>query len=215
MPSCCVRSWVRPSCVGPNGGSFDVTVLASMAGRMDVLLVGNPEILAAGAVWAGGHRCQRIPPTERRGRTHTSTVTVAWMPVLPPHQSALRPIDVEETHHHAGGPGGQHQNKTLSAVRLRHIPTGLMVDVRSERSQHQNRAVAWSLLSARLTASEREQGKAERASTRRRQLGTGQRGDKVMTWRWQDGWVTDHRSGSKSRLHAALDGCPPGIPMNH
>lgn len=182
---------------------------------MDILLVGDPAVLAAGTAWAGGHRCQRVPPTERRGRTHTSTVTVAWMPVPPSHRSSLRQADVEETHHHAGGPGGQHQNKTLSAVRLRHVPTGLIVDVRSERSQHQNRATAWSLLSTRLAAGEHEQSRIQRAGTRRQQLGTGQRGDKIMTWRWQDGWVTDHRSGRKGRLHTALDGCPPGVPMSH
>lgn len=142
---------------------------------------------------------------------HTSTVTMAWL-ALPDraHASlALDPREIEESLHHAGGAGGQHQNKTLSAVRLKHLPTGLIVDARTERSQHQNRALAREWLTARVEALRREASGAARSIERRRQQGSGQRGDKVATWRWQDDRVTDHRTEGRGSLRAALDGAPP------
>lgn len=162
--------------------------------------------------WAGGHRCQRVPPNERRGRVHTSTVTMAWLKlpdgVIHSHQ-ALDPREIEESLHHAGGAGGQHQNKTLSAVRLKHLPTGLIVDARSERSQHQNRSLAREWLAARLAALRQAESEMARGTERRHQQGSGQRGDKVATWRWQDDRVTDHRTDCRGSLKKALDGEVP------
>ncbi len=101
------------------------------------------------------------------------------------------------------------KNKTLSAVRMRHIPTGLIVDARTERSQHQNRAMAREWLAARVMALRQAENNATRSAERRRQQGSGQRGDKVATWRWQDDRVTDHRTDCRGSLRKALDGVTP------
>ncbi len=185
-------------------------VLDARRGQVDLRLSGASADNKA-RNWAGGHRCQRVPPNERRGRVHTSTVTMAWLDL--PVGAGARPVldsrEIEESLHHAGGAGGQHQNKTLSAVRLRHIPTGLIVDARTERSQHQNRAMAREWLAARVMALRQAENNATRSAERRRQQGSGQRGDKVATWRWQDDRVTDHRTDCRGSLRKALDGVTP------
>lgn len=153
----------------------------------------------------GGHRWQRVPPTEKRGRVHTSTVTVA---VLDPDAvvgQELREADVEITTQRGTGPGGQHRNKTDSCVVALHRPTGLKVKI-DMRSQHQGRAMALRVLAAKLYAAERERQTAARAADRREQVGSGMRGDKVRTYRVQDDQVKDHRTGQRWRLASWLAG---------
>jgi len=147
----------------------------------------------------GGHRFQRVPPTEKRGRVHTSTITVAVLNVEARGAAfgSLKKTDVEEKTTKGSGAGGQHRNKTESVVVVTHRPTGIVVRCESQRSQHQNRAVAWALLDERVRVADASQQKAERESQRRAQVGSGMRGDKVRTLRLQDGVVTCERSDRK------------------
>lgn len=150
---------------------------------------------------SGGHRWQRVPPNEKRGRVHTSTVTVAVLeeptevelPCLPAH-------DLEVSTCRASGSGGQHLQKTDSAVQVKHIPTGLIVRCETERSQGYNRETAIAILRARLHELQLGHAHAERASERRRQIGSGQRGDKRRTIAVQRGSVVDHVSGRAWRF---------------
>lgn len=148
---------------------------------------------------AGGHRWQRVPPTERRGRVHTSTVTVAVFQVLPETKWTLMESDIEVFTTKDSGPGGQHRNKTESCVVMRHRPTGIEAKA-SAKSQHQNRKTARAMLEARVHAAEEGKAASTRAQVRRQQVGSGMRGDKVRTYRVQDDIVTDHRTGRKARL---------------
>lgn len=155
---------------------------------------------------AGGHRHQRVPPNEKRGRVQTSTVTVAVLPEPDASQLRVRDEDVEMTTCRGSGAGGQKRNKTESAVVLTHRPTGLQVRCETERSQSQNRQTAMALLRARLWEAERERRDAERAGSRRQQVGSGMRGDKRRTIRWQDGAVNDHVTGRTWDLKSYLRG---------
>ena len=154
----------------------------------------------------GGHRWQRIPPTEKRGRVHTSTVTVAVMPDGERQAFVLRPEDVEETFMRGSGNGGQKRNKTSSACRLKHIPTGVMVRVETERSQPQNRALAWKELERRLAETQGRGQAIQRAQDRKDQVGTGMRGDKRRTYRSKDDNVTDHVTDKKASLLRIMRG---------
>lgn len=171
-----------------------------------MLSVSGPGTLQTFANEGGGHRWQRVPPTEKRGRVQTSTVTVA---VLNPDTvigQALDPRDVEITTARGSGPGGQNRNKTESCVIAVHKPTGFQVRIDNERSQHQNRAMAFKVLAARLYEAESERLYRERSNERKQQVGSGQRGDKVRTYRTQDDLVTDHRTGQKYNLSKWLKG---------
>jgi len=150
---------------------------------------------------AGGHRWQRIPPTERRGRVHTSTVTVAVLDVTEAEASPIPARDVEFSTARGSGPGGQHRNKTETCVTAVHLPTGISVRI-DGRSQWQNKKLALAVLAGRL--SEIDRGRSSRAANddRRRQIGSGERGDKVRTYRVRDDLVTDHRTGERWRLSA-------------
>ncbi|HEY1607696.1 MAG TPA: peptide chain release factor-like protein [Paraburkholderia sp.] len=144
---------------------------------------------------AGGHRWQRVPPNERRGRVHTSTITIAVLAEPREHELVLRADELEIERTGARGSGGQHLQKTESAVRIRHLPTGIEVRCETERSQHANRETAMAILRARVLAAQRTAIATARAADRKQQIGSGQRGDKRRTIRTQDDRVTDHVDG--------------------
>ncbi|MFO0684242.1 MAG: peptide chain release factor-like protein [Sandaracinus sp.] len=145
----------------------------------------------------GGHRWQRVPPNDKRGRVQTSTVTVVVLPEPTEVEVVIDPRDLEWSTCRASGDGGQHLQKTESAVQLRHRPSGLAVRCESERSQHQNRATALAVLRARLHARAQEAARAVRDAARRAQAGSGERGDKRRTIRVQADQVVDHVTGRR------------------
>jgi len=143
---------------------------------------------------SGAHRVQRVPETESQGRIHTSACTVAVLPEVASVEAVeINPADLRVDTYRASGAGGQHINKTDSAIRLTHLPTGIVVECQEERSQHKNRAKAMSLLQSRLLAAEQEKRAAETARNRKLQVGSGDRSERIRTYNYPQGRVTDHR----------------------
>lgn len=171
----------------------------------ELFVQGEERVLARLRAEAGGHRWQRIPPGEKRGRVHTSTVTVAVLDVAQPCDYRLSDADIEVFVTKDTGPGGQHRNKTESCIVMRHRPTGLEAKS-AGRNQHQNRRQARAVLEARVAAFLADKAQAKRNADRRGQVGTGMRGDKIRTYRVRDDVVIDHRTGTKMRLSALLTG---------
>ncbi len=157
---------------------------------------------------SGGHRVQRVPATETQGRIHTSACTVAVMPEADEvGEIDINPADLRIDTYRASGAGGQHINKTDSAVRITHLPTGLVVECQDDRSQHRNRAQAMSVLAARLKDRQLREQHAREASTRKSLIGSGDRSDRIRTYNFPQGRITDHRINlTLYKIDAIMDG---------
>jgi peptide chain release factor 1 len=142
---------------------------------------------------AGGHRVQRVPKTEAQGRIHTSAATVAVLPEPEEVDIQIADSDVIEHVCRAGGPGGQSVNKTSSAIKLEHIPTGITVSMQDDKSQHKNRAKAWRILKSKVYEYHLSKKRAERDSQRKTMIGSGDRSEKIRTYNFPQNRVTDHR----------------------
>lgn len=156
---------------------------------------------------SGVHRVQRVPETESQGRIHTSTVTVAVLPEADEVELEINPTDLKIDVFRSSGAGGQHINKTESAVRITHLPTGVVVECQDERSQHKNKDKAMKVLRARLFEAKLQEQNDQIASERRMQVGTGDRSERIRTYNFPQGRMTDHRIGlTLYRLEAIMNG---------
>ena len=156
---------------------------------------------------SGVHRVQRVPETETQGRVHTSTVTVAVMPEAEEVDVQINPADLKIDTFRSSGAGGQHINKTSSAIRVTHLPTGMVVECQDERSQYKNKDKALKVLRSRLLEQEQKKQSQEIAEQRRSQVGTGDRSERIRTYNYPQGRVTDHRIGlTLYKLNTVLDG---------
>ncbi len=156
---------------------------------------------------SGVHRVQRVPETESQGRIHTSTVTVAVLPEAEEVEVQINPADLQIDTFRSGGAGGQHVNKTESAIRITHLPTGIVVECQDERSQHKNKEKAMKILRSRIYEAMQTEKDAARADERRLQVGTGDRSERIRTYNYPQGRVSDHRIGlTLYKLEAFLNG---------
>jgi peptide chain release factor 1 len=157
---------------------------------------------------SGGHRVQRVPATEAQGRIHTSACTVAVLPEADPVADvSINPADLRIDTFRASGAGGQHVNKTDSAVRITHLPTGIVVECQDDRSQHRNRAQAMSVLASRIVEKERQERQQKEAAQRKSLIGSGDRSERIRTYNFPQGRVTDHRINlTLYKIDAIMDG---------
>ena len=156
---------------------------------------------------AGTHRVQRVPETEAQGRIHTSACTIAILAEVEEVEIDINPADLRIDTYRASGAGGQHVNKTESAIRITHIPTGVVVECQDERSQHKNRARAMSLLQSRILSQKQEAQSAEIAASRKLQVGSGDRSERIRTYNFPQGRLTDHRINlTLYRLESIMEG---------
>jgi peptide chain release factor 1 len=174
-----------------NGEVFDIIIIDERPGQI-ILEISGKNVEDIFGDESGGHRVQRCPPNEKRGRIHTSTITVAVLPPVKNSNLSLNSKDIEWSTCRGSGAGGQHRNKTESAVIAKHTPSGISVRVESERSQHANKMSALHLLQSKIAEMERSKLYEDRSSDRKKQVGSGMRGDKRRTIRVQDGTVVDH-----------------------
>ncbi|KPL52997.1 peptide chain release factor 1 [Prosthecomicrobium hirschii] len=177
---------------------WKVEVLSASEGEMGgykeiVASITGRGVFARLKFESGVHRVQRVPATESSGRIHTSAATVAVLPEAEDVDVEINDADLRIDYFRASGAGGQHVNKTESAVRITHIPTGVVVAMQDERSQHQNKAKAMKLVRARIYEAERERAAAARAESRKSQVGSGDRSERIRTYNFGQGRVTDHR----------------------
>ncbi len=174
--------------------------------RDAVISVKGEGAYRALAYESGGHRVQRVPATETQGRVHTSAATVAVLPEADESAIVINPADVREDVSRSGGPGGQGVNKIESAVQLNHLPTGIVVRMREERSQHKNRDKAWRVLRSRVFEYFDSKRRAERAGLRKQMIGSGERNERVRTYSFPQNRCTDHRLNQNFSLEKIIAG---------
>jgi peptide chain release factor 1 len=198
------RGWkVEPLSISESEGGGLKEVIALVSGEQVFLRLKHER---------GVHRVQRVPATESQGRIHTSTVTVAVLPEAEEVDIQINPADLRIDVFRSSGPGGQSVNTTDSAVRVTHLPTGVVVQCQDEKSQLKNKTKAMKVLRARLLEAEQERAAGERASERRQQVGTGGRSEKIRTYNFPQSRITDHRAGvTVHQLEAVLQGDLDGL----
>jgi peptide chain release factor 1 len=193
------KGW-KPELIGESEGE--------MGGYKEVIVrISGQDVYSRLKFEAGTHRVQRVPETEAQGRIHTSACTVAILPEVEEVDIDINPADLRIDTYRASGAGGQHVNRTESAIRITHIPTGIVVECQDERSQHKNRARAMSLLQSRILSAQQEKQTAEIAASRKLQVGSGDRSERIRTYNFPQGRLTDHRINlTLYKLEAILEG---------